>query len=145
MKKNNNNNNNNNNNKYNNMSIIFITNNAKYKNMLNKKGIILDKNNQIDAKIIYKNIEDIYIGFGIYAYTFPFYKEYDSKITWSSVPIKHIPKNEFEDIITPNQILKFNNYIKNMNDKIITITKDIKDIEFLKLHHQVLCLSYQGG
>ena len=121
MKKNNNNNYNNNNNKYNNMSIIFITNNAKYKNMLNKKGIILDKNNQIDAKIIYKNIEDIYIGFGIYAYTFPFYKEYDSKITWSSVPIKHIPKNEFEDIITPNQILKFNN--TKVSEKITDVIK----------------------
>ena len=41
-------------------------------------------------------------------------------------------ENTYEIKQINKQILKFNNYIKNMNDKIITITKDIKDIEFLK-------------
>ena len=139
MKKNNINNNNNN--KYNNMPIIFITNNTKYKNILNKSGIILDKNHQIEAKIIYKNNEDIYIGFGIYAYTFPSYKEYDSKITWTCVPITHIPKNEFEDNKTPNQILKFNN--KDINKEFIikkrnSICPSVNDEVIIKLNENNL-------
>jgi hypothetical protein len=105
------------NNNNNNICIYFIPNCNKIKNLLIHKGIINNNENNenplIEAKIITKDDKYINIGFGIYSYNSPNYKETHSKITWTSTPFNHLPQNEYENIKSPHQIIKFDNSIIN--------------------------------
>ena len=91
--------------------IFFIPNNNNIKHKLTQQGISINDN--IEAKIISKNNDFIYIGFGIYSNAMPFYKDVNSKITWCSHSPNHIPCNESHNTNSFNKIIKFD--IKSLN------------------------------
>jgi hypothetical protein len=89
----------------NNNYIYFTPNNKKTNDLLIKNNIT-DKTN-IEGKILKKNNEFIWIGFGVYSNMTPSYSEKKTNIKWCASPKDYTPEicKSFKKL--PHQIIKF--------------------------------------